>query len=50
MTLVKRFLAEEKGLESVEYAVILGLIVVALIGLVALIGTWVYGRFLALPH
>ncbi|MHC4949343.1 MAG: Flp family type IVb pilin [Planctomycetota bacterium] len=45
LTTVKRFLADDQGLETVEYAIILGLIVVAVIGAVAGIGSWVNTRF-----
>lgn len=42
---LKRFWNDEQGLETVEYAIILGLIVVATIGIISSIGTWVNGRF-----
>jgi Flp pilus assembly pilin Flp len=42
---VKRFFRDEKGLETVEYAIILGIIVVATIGFIATIGTWVKDKF-----
>ena len=42
---VKRLIADERGLETVEYAIILGLIVAGTIGLVVSIGTWVEGQF-----
>ncbi|MHC4680674.1 MAG: Flp family type IVb pilin [Phycisphaerales bacterium] len=42
---VKRFLKDERGLETVEYAVILGLIVAATIGLVVTLGKWTGGQF-----
>lgn len=45
--IVKRFIADERGLETVEYAVILGLIVAATIGLVVTLGNWVAGQFTA---
>jgi pilus assembly protein Flp/PilA len=45
MELVKRFIKDEQGLETVEYAIILGLIVVATITLIGTLGTWVHGRF-----
>lgn len=47
MSTIKRFVNDEQGLETVEYAIILGLIVVAVIGTVAALGTWVAGRFQA---
>jgi pilus assembly protein Flp/PilA len=48
MNLLKRFWHEEEGLETVEYAIILGLIVVGVILTVGSIGLWVSGRFDAL--
>ena len=45
MELLKRFIKDEQGLETVEYAIILGLIVVATIGLISTLGTWVHNRF-----
>ncbi len=47
-TLLKRFITEEEGLETVEYAIIAGLIVVGTIVFVANIGTWVNTQFGAL--
>jgi Flp pilus assembly pilin Flp len=46
--MLKRFIRDEQGLETVEYAIILGLIVVATIGLVAALGGWVHDRFQAI--
>ena len=43
--LFKTFVRDEKGLETVEYAIILGLIVAGTIGIIAAIGVWVNGRF-----
>ena len=43
--LLKRFVKDEKGLETVEYAIIAGLIVVGTIVLIASIGDWVYDKF-----
>ncbi len=45
MNLVKRFLSDEKGLETVEYAIIVGLIVGGLILVIAAIGAWVKLQF-----
>lgn len=52
---MKRFFTDEKGLETVEYAIIAGLIVVGTIVTIASIGVWVSGKFTALqaglaPH
>jgi len=43
--MLKSFLSDEKGLETVEYAIIAGLIVVALITLISTIGSKVYNKF-----
>jgi Flp pilus assembly pilin Flp len=45
MSSVKRFLSDEKGLETVEYAIIAGLIVSATIAVIAAIGQWVASQF-----
>jgi len=45
MQTIKRFLADDRGLETVEYAIITGLIVTGLIAVVAAIGTWIKGGF-----
>jgi Flp pilus assembly pilin Flp len=39
------FLKDEDGLETVEYAIILGLIVAGTIGLIVTLGGWVNGQF-----
>jgi Flp pilus assembly pilin Flp len=44
-SLCGKFINDERGLETVEYAIILGLIVAGTIGIIAAIGTWVNGRF-----
>jgi Flp pilus assembly pilin Flp len=43
--MLKRFLADDRGLETVEYAIIAGMIVTGLIAVVVAIGTWVKGEF-----
>ena len=45
---MKRFIKDEKGLETVEYAIIAGLIVVGVIMTVTTIGGYVKDRFDAL--
>jgi pilus assembly protein Flp/PilA len=45
LQLIKRFVREEEGLETVEYAIITGLIVVGVIAVITSIGTWVSGKF-----
>ncbi len=43
--LLKRIAADEKGLETVEYAIITGLIVVGTIAFITSIGSWVHDQF-----
>ncbi len=45
---MKRFFRDEKGLETVEYAIIAGLIVVGVIVTIGTIGGYVKGKFDAL--
>jgi len=47
-TLVKKFVKEDKGLETVEYAIIAGLIVVGTIVTLTAIGQKVLAKFTAL--
>ena len=47
-TTIKTFLRAQDGLETVEYAIIAGLIVVGVIATVVSIGVWVNGKFTAL--
>ena len=44
-SIITKFVKDERGLETVEYAIILGLIVAGTITTIAAIGTWVKGRF-----
>lgn len=44
----KEFVLAEDGLETVEYAIISGIIVVAVIATLISIGTWVSGKFTTL--
>ena len=43
--LLRKFFSEDQGLESVEWAVLLSLIAVGLIGIVASIGAIIHSRF-----
>jgi Flp pilus assembly pilin Flp len=45
MNLIKKLLSDDKGLETVEYAIIVGLIVGGLVVLIAAIGAWVKTQF-----
>lgn len=42
---IKRFISDERGLETVEYAVMTALIVAALVTAIGLLTTAVSGRF-----
>ncbi|MFO7965586.1 MAG: Flp family type IVb pilin [Desulfobacterales bacterium] len=48
MKKILNFIKDEQGLETVEYAIILGIIVVATIGFISTIGGWVRDQFSAL--
>jgi pilus assembly protein Flp/PilA len=48
MSSVKRFLSDDKGLETVEYAIIAGLIVSGLVAIIVAIGGWVKTQFTTL--
>ena len=45
MTSMQRFLTDEQGLETVEYAIIAGLIVSGLVAIIVAIGGWVKSQF-----
>jgi len=42
---MRRFLKDERGLETVEYAIILGIIVLTTIAAITTIGGWVNAKF-----
>ena len=48
LVMLKKFVADEEGLETVEYAIISGLIVVGTILILTSIGTKVLAKFTAL--
>ena len=48
MTMTRQFRDDENGAAMVEYTVLLGIITVAVIATVVLVGTWVGGRWVAL--
>lgn len=48
MASLKKFFSDEQGLETVEYAIIVGLIVAGTVAVIAAIGVWVNGQFTAL--
>ncbi len=43
--MLKRFLADDRGLETVEYAIIAGMIVAGLVAVVVAIGAWTKKQF-----
>ena len=45
MKAVRRFLRDEQGTETVEWAIIIGIIAVGAIALMATIGNWVMAQF-----
>lgn len=46
--LIAKFVRDESGAAMVEYTVLLGIITVAVIGSVIVVGTWVGGQWTAL--
>ena len=45
MRSISKFLSDERGLETVEYAIIAGLIVSGLVAIIVAIGGWVKNQF-----
>jgi Flp pilus assembly pilin Flp len=50
MNVLNRFRKDERGLETIEYAIVAGLIVVGIVAIVASIGVWVKAKFNALNN
>ena len=48
LTLATVFKNDEDGAALIEYTVLLGILVVAVIAIIAAVGTWVSGRWTAL--
>ena len=48
VNLVKQLMRDEDGASLIEYTVLLAIILIATIGLIAAVGTWVSGRWSAL--
>jgi pilus assembly protein Flp/PilA len=46
--LLKRLWKDEDGAALIEYTVLLGILIVAVIATIGLVGTWVSGRWTAL--
>jgi pilus assembly protein Flp/PilA len=48
MDVISRFIADEQGTETVEWAIMIGLIAVGAVAAITTIGAWVVGKFSAL--
>ncbi|RUU98461.1 MAG: Flp family type IVb pilin [Mesorhizobium sp.] len=48
MTMTRQFRDDENGAAMVEYTILLGIITVAVIATIVLVGTWISGRWTAL--
>ncbi|RUW34586.1 MULTISPECIES: Flp family type IVb pilin [unclassified Mesorhizobium] len=48
MTLARQFRDDENGAAMVEYTILLGIITVAVIATIVLVGNWVVGRWTTL--
>ncbi|SIT54080.1 Pilin subunit (fragment) [Mesorhizobium prunaredense] len=48
MTMTRQFRDDENGAAMVEYTILLGIITVAVIATIILVGTWVGGRWTSL--
>jgi pilus assembly protein Flp/PilA len=46
--LVQRLSEDEEGAALIEYTVLLGILLIAVIGTITLVGTWVYGKWTSL--
>ena len=48
VNLVKRLKTDEDGASLIEYTVLLGILLVAVIAIIGAVGTWINGRWSAL--
>jgi pilus assembly protein Flp/PilA len=48
MNLAKRFVADEEGAALIEYTVLLGIMLIAVIGTIIAVGNWVGTKWTAL--
>ena len=48
IALLRRLTSDENGASMIEYTVLLGLLTVAVIGTITLVGTWMSGQWSAL--
>jgi pilus assembly protein Flp/PilA len=45
---VSRFVKDEEGAALIEYTVLLGILLIAVIATIGLVGTWINGKWTAL--
>ena len=50
LSLAESFRREEDGAALIEYTVLLGILVVAVIGTIGLVGTWISGQWTTLQE
>jgi len=48
MTILRQFARDESGAALIEYTVLLGILVVAVIATIGAVGTWINGQWTAL--
>ncbi|MGB7974128.1 MAG: Flp family type IVb pilin [Roseiarcus sp.] len=48
VTVLRKFLRDEDGAALIEYTVLLGILLIAVIATIGLVGTWVSKQWLAL--
>ena len=48
LNLIKRIAADENGTALMEYTILLGILVIAVIGIISALGTWVGAQWKAL--
>jgi pilus assembly protein Flp/PilA len=46
--MVKKFLKDEDGAALLEYTVLLGILLVAVISTIGMVGTWINGKWVSL--
>jgi pilus assembly protein Flp/PilA len=50
MSIARQFRSDENGAAMIEYTILLGIITVAVIGTVAVVGTWVNNQWTGLTN
>ena len=48
LNVIKRFAADEEGTALMEYTILLGILVIAVIGIITTLGTWISSQWKAL--